>query len=138
MCFLKNKNRFKKYKEFREEQAKGWAKEHYRNIVVEENVRRIIATYCKEDNPELNIELRANDTANKLTREIQILNNFLLNNTVQDDIVVYRLVDFNPFKNSKKFGEKGFMSTSLVNGDINFIHNHQTIDGNNSADKFMV
>lgn len=110
---------------FNENQAKRWAAEHYKNIVIDDNVVKVIAKYCKENEPKINLALRNNKVNDEIMNEIKVLDEFLRKQYLNVPIVVFRLVNFNPFKDNNVFTEKGFMSTSLVNSDaINCIHNY--------------
>lgn len=113
------------YKKFNKKQAEKWAVKNYKSIEIPENVMTVIAEYCKENEPIVNHKLRINLVTDEVMGKIQILDEFLDSYSIDQSIVVFRLINFNPFLEGNKYTEKGFMSTSLVNGDINVIHNHE-------------
>ncbi|MCC0666492.1 ADP-ribosyltransferase, partial [Clostridioides sp. ZZV15-6597] len=84
--------------------------------------KEVINHYCKQNKPEINRCLRDNKKINeKGNRYINILDK-ALSNQIGENIITYRKVKENPFKDKNIFLEKGYMSTSLIDGDINQIH----------------
>jgi len=116
---------FEQYKVFDKIKAKKWTDEKYKDADIDNETKKTIAKYCKENEPAVNSALRNGEINNQVAYEIKVLDKFLERYLLDENIVVFRLLNFNPFNDSKKFTEKGFMSTSLVNGYINSIHRHK-------------
>lgn len=110
------------FREFNDKEAKEWAYRRYKDIHIDKNVEEAIYNYCKQDEPRANYVLRNNEKDNEIMKEIKLLNEFLTKYSLNENIVVFRLLNFNPFENGISFTEKGFMSTSLVKKDILLSH----------------
>ncbi len=80
-----------------------------------------ISRYCKENHPSINKYLRENKILNEEEKECRDILDNVLSNEIGENIVVYRKMIGDPFK-GVFFTEKGYMSTSLIDGDINQIH----------------
>lgn len=117
-----------KYKKFTEDNVKEWIKK-YKNTSNElpQETKSVIGNYCKEDRPKINILLR---DSNQLSTDENRYKNTLdevLSREIGENIITYRKIKVNPFQNKNTFLEKGYMSTSLIDGDINQIHSGKYI-----------
>lgn len=140
-CFKANNNDFKEeeqgfheilrksnniiktsFKKFKEKEAKEWAYKRYKNVHIDKDVQEVIYKYCKQDEPRANYVLRNNEKDNEIMKEVKLLDEFLTKYSLNENIVVFRLLNFNPFENGISFTEKGFMSTSLIKKDILLSH----------------
>lgn len=84
--------------------------------------KKVVEEYCKQDVPEINKLLRNNITPNGKNRTILEKLDYLTSKSIDRNIIVFRKINFDPFQNAKEHIEKGFMSTSIIDGDINKIH----------------
>ncbi|MEK5214655.1 MULTISPECIES: ADP-ribosyltransferase [Psychrobacillus] len=127
MSFFSRKHNLISFKNFNEEdEAEQWANQNYKNTEVNNEVMKTIATYCKEDTPTLNLVLRNETEATEINSgEIKSLDQFLQGHRVNENIIVYRTINFNPFKKKRKFIEKGYMSTSLLNNSPAHVFNYK-------------
>lgn len=97
---------------------------------LDDNQKSIIHEYCKQNEPKINKELR---TKNNLSAESLNVCDALdktTSQTINKKIIAYRIITIDPFSDKyigtdNIFTEKGFMSTSIVDGDINSIHKGQ-------------
>lgn len=116
--------KYRNYKEFNEVKAKEWAKHNYKvtsdQLTTKE--KNAVEKYCKENCPTVNKLLRDSKGIIKNNDEIRILDGIIRKTNLIENIIVYRIVNKDLFINSNIYCEHGFMSTSLVNGDINSIH----------------
>lgn len=88
--------------------------------------KKVLAHYCKQNVPEINRILRNNKRQSENTiRYINYLDSILSNN-IGKNLVLYRIVNTNIFED-KVYHEKAYMSTSLMYNGIKNIHNGEYI-----------
>lgn len=112
-----------RYKKFSENNVDEWIKK-YKKISYElsKETKKVISHYCKEDKPRINIFLRNDKQLNINWERYKNILDKVLSGEIGENIITYRKVKDNPFQNTNTFLEKGYMSTSLIDGDINQIH----------------
>lgn len=113
----------KNYEEFTEESAKEWANTHYKlaSESLSDIGKKIISKYCKDNEPVINKVLRSGNLSMNM-KEINFLDSLVSIKKLPTNIIVYRIISVNIFSCKNTYTEEGYMSTSLVNGDINHIH----------------
>lgn len=115
----------KRYKLFNEKNYSKWVEDNYRKIsdTLSCEEKTVLAEYCKQDTPLVNQILRGKKATNsKINRKIKVLKNILTKKKLDKNILVYRVSNKYMFEEGDTYIEKGFMSTSLIDGDINTIH----------------
>ncbi|MBV4426091.1 ADP-ribosyltransferase [Clostridium tyrobutyricum] len=85
--------------------------------------KKVISYYCKEDQPQINRHLREGKELNEQQLKYMEALDKALSNKIGKNVIVYRNLKENPFMNKLTFTEKGYMSTSLIDGSISAIHN---------------
>lgn len=114
-----------KYKLFNEKNYLKWAEDNYRELSdgLSHEEKTVLSEYCKQDIPFINQVLRGRDTKIfKINKEIEILRNITTKRKLDENILVYKVSNRNWFEKDNIYLEKGFMSTSLIDGYINTIH----------------
>ena len=112
------------YRKFSEENVNGWIKKYKKESKeLPEYTKKVISYYCKDDQPQINRYLREGNQLNeKQLKDMESLDK-ALSNKIGENIIVYRNLKEDPFMNKLTFTEKGYMSTSLLDGSISAIHN---------------
>lgn len=122
--FFFNILKYRKYRRFDERSAKEWAEKNFKTLTDNLNKEEInvVSEYCKQRNEVINKQLRNNLVQESTQREIDILDRVSQLYQLKEDLIVYRIVSVDIFKESSIYTEQGFLSVSLVDGDINSIH----------------
>lgn len=114
---------FKAPNDILDDKTKAFIKTYKSNTAVLDTItKKVVEEYCKQDVPEINKLLRNNITPNGKNRTILEKLDYLTSKSIDRNIIVFRKINFDPFQNAKEHIEKGFMSTSIIDGDINKIH----------------
>lgn len=112
-----------RYKGFTENTVEEWIKKYKKTShELTKETKMVISNYCKEDKPRINMLLRQNNKLNMKENKYKNILDRVLSDEIGENIITYRKVKNNPFQNMNTFVEKGYMSTSLIDGDINQIH----------------
>ncbi|MBY6915747.1 ADP-ribosyltransferase [Clostridium botulinum] len=112
------------YRKFAEDNVASWIKRYKKESEKFPNyIKKVISHYCKEDQPQINKYLREGKELNE--KQLKYLESLdkALSNKIGEKLIVYRNLKENPFINKLTFTEKGYMSTSLLDGSISAIHN---------------
>ncbi len=112
------------YRKFNEKNVGEWIQKYKKES--EElpiYTKEVISHYCKEDHPQINTYLREGKELNENQLMYMESLDKALSNKIGENLVVYRNLKGNPFINKLAFTEKGYMSTSLLDGSISAIHN---------------
>jgi hypothetical protein len=116
------------YRKFSEENVSVWIKKYNKESEeLPDYTKKVVSNYCKEDQPQINRYLREGKELNeKPLKYIEVLDK-ALSKKIGENIIVYRNLKENPFMDKLIFTEKGYMSTSLLDGSISAIHNGKYI-----------
>lgn len=111
------------YRKFDEFNIAGWIKKYEKESKELPNqIKKVIFHYCKENQPQINRCLReGKELSDNQLKYMDSLDK-ALSNIIGEKIIVYRNLKINPFINKSTFIEKGYMSTSLLDGEISAIH----------------
>ena len=112
---------FKAPNDILDDKTKAFIKTYKSNTAVLDTItKKVVEEYCKQDVPEINKLLRNNITPNGKNRTILEKLDYLTSKSIDRNIIVFRKINFDPFQNAKEHIEKGFMSTSIIDGDIKY------------------
>lgn len=113
------------YRKFSKDNVNEWIKKYKKESEeLPEYTKKVISHYCKEDQPQINRYLREGKGINdKKSLDYMESLDKVLSKKIGENIIVYRNIKGNPFMDKLIFTEKGYMSTSLIDGSISAIHN---------------
>lgn len=112
------------YRKFDEKNVARWIKKYKKESEeLPSYIKEVISHYCKEDQPKINRYLREGKKLNENGLKYLESLDKVLSNKIGENLIVYRNIKENPFANKLTFTEKGYMSTSLLDGSISAIHN---------------